>query len=97
MTTITIINWLLIIFVMAVTYDRDVAPQVPQNLKFSAVFIPTLHLLTGLTAQLLATYLVIRMWFEKRLPARPVAADSRIGSDYLGRLLSQLFVQPTHG
>ena len=68
MTTITIINWLLIIFVMAVTYDRDVAPQVPQNLKFSAVFIPTLHLLTGLTAQLLATYLVIRMWFEKRLP-----------------------------
>src|SRR5579859_7774898 len=68
MTTITIVNWLLIIFVMLVTYTRDVAPNVPQHLNFSSVFVPTLHLLTGLVAQLLATYLVFRMWFEKRLP-----------------------------
>ncbi|MHB8753318.1 MAG: cupredoxin domain-containing protein, partial [Aggregatilineales bacterium] len=68
MTTITLVNWLLIIFVMLVTYRRDVAPQVPQHLNFSSVFIPSLHLLTGLVAQLIASYLVLRMWFEKRLP-----------------------------
>jgi len=69
MTTITIVNWLLIFFVMWVTYSRDVLPQVPQSLKLPFVLIPSLHLLAGLTAQLIATYLVIRMWFEKQLPA----------------------------
>ncbi len=68
MTTITIVNWILIITVMFVTYDKAVAPNVPQDLKYSAIFIPTLHGLFGITAQLLATYLVIRMWFEKQLP-----------------------------
>ena len=70
MPIITLVNWLLIIFVMAVTYDRDVVPQLPQNWKFSEVFIPTLHLVVGLCAQLLASYLVLRMWFEKQLPDR---------------------------
>jgi hypothetical protein len=30
--------------------------------------LPTIHLITGGLAQLMATYLVIRMWFEKSLP-----------------------------
>lgn len=70
MTTITIVNWILILTVMVVTYDRAVAPGVPQDLKYSMIFIPTLHALFGITAQVLATYLVIRMWFENQLPAR---------------------------
>jgi hypothetical protein len=32
------------------------------------VLVATLHALFGLTAQSVATYLVIRMWFENRLP-----------------------------
>jgi plastocyanin len=68
MTTITIVNWILIIGVMIVTYSRDIEPQLPQNIGLPSVLIPTLHLIPGAIAQLLATYLVIRMWFENQLP-----------------------------
>ncbi len=68
MTTITIVNWLLIIFVMFVSYRDYVLPEIPKNLGQLNILIPTLHLIPGLLAQLLATYLVIRMWFEKQLP-----------------------------
>lgn len=68
MTTITIVNWVIILAVMLVTYRRDVVPNIPQNLGLPGVLIPTLHLIPGLIAQLLATYLVIRMWFENQLP-----------------------------
>src|SRR5258708_38652789 len=68
MTTITIVNWLLIIFVMFVSYRDYVLPEIPKNLGQLNILIPTLHLIPGLLAQLLATYLVIRMWFERQLP-----------------------------
>ena len=68
MTTITIVNWLLIIFVMFVSYRDYVLPEIPKNLGQLNILVPTLHLIPGLLAQLLATYLVIRMWFEKQLP-----------------------------
>lgn len=68
MTGITIFNWLLIIFIMAVSYSDSVAPSVPEQLREDFILFPTLHLITGGTAQLIATYLVIRMWFEKSLP-----------------------------
>lgn len=68
MTAITIFNWLLIIFIMAVSYSDSVAPSVPDDLNQDFILFPTLHLITGGTAQLIATYLVIRMWFEKSLP-----------------------------
>lgn len=68
MTTITLLNWLLIAFVMIVSYSRSVAPQMPQGLSFPENLLPTIHLITGLTAQIIATYLVIRMWFENSLP-----------------------------
>ena|SRR5258708_10596158 len=68
MTTITIVNWLLILFVMQVSYRTYVLPEIPKNLGLLNILIPTLHLIPGLIAQLLATYLVIRMWFEKQLP-----------------------------
>ena len=68
MTGITIINWILIFTLMLVTYRRDVAPQLPDHLTALNVLIPSIHLITGLIAQLLATYLVIRMWFTYELP-----------------------------
>lgn len=68
MTTITLLNWLLIIFVMMVSFTESVAPQIPDGLDDRIFLIPTIHLVTGGLAQLLATYLVIRMWFEKSLP-----------------------------
>ena len=75
MTVITIVNWLLIIFVMLVTY-RYVIPEIPAHLTNQAnVLIPTLHLIPGLIAQLLATYLVIRMWFSNYIPERFAVAN----------------------
>lgn len=68
MTSITIINWILIVLLMLVTYRRDVAPQLPDHLTALNILIPSIHLITGLIAQLLATYLVIRMWFSYQLP-----------------------------
>ncbi|MFN8374972.1 MAG: hypothetical protein U0694_19115 [Anaerolineae bacterium] len=65
MTTITLVNWFIIIFLMFVRYSQAVqyAPGDP------TLILPTIHLAFGATAQILATYLVIRMWFEKQLPA----------------------------
>jgi plastocyanin len=68
MTAITLVNWVLIFLLMLVTYRRDVLPEVPQNLGLPGVLIPTLHLIPGAIAQIIATYLVIRMWFENQLP-----------------------------
>jgi len=68
MTTITLSNWVLIIVVMLVTYTEAIAPGVPEQLGERDYWLPTLHLLTGGTAQILATYLLTRMWFEKSLP-----------------------------
>jgi uncharacterized membrane protein YozB (DUF420 family) len=69
MTLIMMVNWVLIIFVMSVSYSRGVAPSVPAGLPQPVILFPTIHLVTGAIAQLLATYLVIRMWFEDVLPA----------------------------
>mgnify|MGYP000198935085 CR=1 FL=1 len=68
MTTIMILNWVLIGFVMAVSYSQAVAPQLPDGLNRAFILLPTLHLLTGGIAQVFATVLVIRMWFENQLP-----------------------------
>jgi uncharacterized membrane protein YozB (DUF420 family) len=67
MTTITLINWVIIVFLMIVSYSRSVAPQIPEGLSQITVILPTIHLITGALAQLLATYLVARMWLP--LPA----------------------------
>jgi len=64
MTTITLINWILIAFLMLVAYRFDVAPSIgaqPDNTRY---LLPTIHAVFGLTAQLLATFLVIRMFTE---------------------------------
>ena len=74
MTTVVLINWILIAFVMVVGYrdgvlpflNRDVAAQFAGDPR---IVLPTLHGITGGVAQLLATYLALRMWFENVLPS----------------------------
>jgi uncharacterized membrane protein YozB (DUF420 family) len=64
MISITVINWLLIIFLMVTAYRFDVVSNIgtqPTNLRY---LMPTVHGLLGLPAQLLATYVVIRMIIE---------------------------------
>lgn len=68
MTLITSANWLLILFVMAVSYGANVRPALPAGLAQPLYLLPTIHLGIGALAQLLATYLLFRMWFEEVLP-----------------------------
>ena len=68
MTSITLINWAIIIYLMLVSYRENVAHNVPQGLNQIVYLLPTVHLITGALAQLIATVLVIRMWFENVLP-----------------------------
>lgn len=68
MTAITIFNWLLILFVMASSFSGGVAPGIPDNLSDTAILFPTIHLVTGGLAQIIATYLLMRMWLEGSLP-----------------------------
>lgn len=69
MTGIVLINWVLILVLMQVSYREGVLPNLGANLTDPVFLLPTIHLITGAAAQLLGTYLVIRMWFEKQLPA----------------------------
>lgn len=69
MTAITLFNWVLIAFLMAVRYGQARAAVSAGDAPDSLVLLPTIHLVFGGLAQLLATYLVIRMWFEKSLPS----------------------------
>lgn len=64
MTGIVIINWVLIAFVMAVSYGAYVAPSIGRAGEDLAIALPVLHLITGGIAQFLATYLVLLMWTE---------------------------------
>src|SRR4051794_23807023 len=70
MTTVTIVNWLIIFYLMAFSYSRTVATNVPKGLTQPFFLSPTIHLLTGLTAQIIGTILVLRMWLENVLPPR---------------------------
>ncbi len=70
MTTVVIINWILIGFLMLVSYREGVIPFL--SAEFVAdprVALPIVHGVIGFAAQVLATYLALRMWFEKVLPS----------------------------
>jgi uncharacterized iron-regulated membrane protein len=64
MTSVVILNWILIAVVMARSYSLAVAPNIPQDIGQIGMLLPTIHLITGAIAQLLATYLIILMWTE---------------------------------
>lgn len=73
MIAITVINWLLIIFLMVASYRFDVAQNITEQPANTQYLLPTLHGLLGLPAQLLATYVVIGMLREDSQVARAKA------------------------
>ena len=66
MIGITAVNWLLILLLMLIAFITDVAPNLGQHLSHPRYFLPGIHTLLGLPAQLLATYVVFRMLREDR-------------------------------
>ena len=64
MITITVVNWLLIIFLMLVAYRYDVVSNLPTQPTNARYLMPTIHAVLGLPAQLLATYIIYRMLRE---------------------------------
>lgn len=64
MIVITAINWVLIIFLMIAVYRTDVAANFPAQPGVPRYLMPTIHALFGLPAQLLATFIVVRMLRE---------------------------------
>jgi uncharacterized membrane protein YozB (DUF420 family) len=68
MTAIIIVNWVIIALLMAVSYREGVSPYLNEALGDPRVALPTIHLVTGAAAQILGTYLVLRMWLEHVLP-----------------------------
>jgi hypothetical protein len=68
MTLLIIVNWVIIFALMAISYREGVIPYLDAAFGDPRVALPTIHLVTGLTAQLLGTYLVLRMWLEHILP-----------------------------
>lgn len=64
MTLITLANWLLIIFVMAASYSGYFSYVSEGGTGGGGLLVPSVHLLLGGSAQLLATYLVLMMWTE---------------------------------
>ncbi len=64
MITITVVNWLLIIFLMLTAYRYDVAGNIASQPANARYLMPTIHAVLGLPAQLLATYVIYRMLRE---------------------------------
>jgi uncharacterized membrane protein YozB (DUF420 family) len=68
MTAIMMVNWVIISLLMSVSYREGVVPYLNDALGDPRVALPTIHLVTGGVAQILGTYLVLRMWLEHVLP-----------------------------
>lgn len=64
MITITVVNWLLIIFLMLAAYRFDVIGNIAAKPTNARYLMPTIHAVLGVPAQLLATYVVFRMLRE---------------------------------
>src|SRR4051812_32632195 len=64
MITITVVNWILIIFLMLTAYRYDVIGNIGSQPTNARYLMPTIHGILGLGAQLLATYIIFRMLRE---------------------------------
>lgn len=81
MIIITVVNWLLILFLMVGAYIFDVAGNIGQQPGNARYLLPAIHALLGLPAQLLATYILFRMFREDAL----VAAAKKRGETELSK------------
>lgn len=82
MTLVTVINWVLIVFLMFAAYRFDVAPNFPQQPDNTRYLLPVVHGFLGIPAQLLATFIVIRMFLEDRNVTRAKARGEKDTSRY---------------
>jgi uncharacterized membrane protein YozB (DUF420 family) len=64
MTSVVILNWIFIGAVMARSYANGVAPNIPDDIGQIRNLLPTIHMVVGAIAQILATYLIVLMWTE---------------------------------
>lgn len=70
MIIVTVLNWFLILFLMLTTYRLDVAQNFLAQPGSPRYLVPTVHALLGIPAQILATFLVVRMAVEDTQVAR---------------------------
>ena len=82
MTTITLINWILIIFLMLTAYRFDVPGNFPSQPSNTRYLLPVVHGIFGVPAQLLATYVIFRMFREDALVARAKRHGEKDTSKY---------------
>jgi len=82
MIAITAVNWVLIIFLMFAAYRFDVAPNIAEQPGNSRYLLPLVHGLLGIPAQLLATFIVVRMLLEDTQVARAKRRGERDTSRY---------------
>ncbi|MFN8451156.1 MAG: hypothetical protein U0521_21895 [Anaerolineae bacterium] len=64
MTTIMLVNWILIVFLMVVAYRFDIANHIAAQPNNTRYLLPAVHALFGIPAQLLATFVIVRMFVE---------------------------------
>lgn len=79
MNGVTILNWVLIIFLMIAAYRFDVIDNITNDPTNARYLLPTIHGILGIPAQLLATFILVRMEIEDR----SVAAAKRRGETNL--------------
>jgi predicted lipoprotein with Yx(FWY)xxD motif len=81
MIAITVVNWILILWVMIVAFRFDVAGNIGSQPTNPRYLFPSVHSILGLIAQLLATYVVYRMIREDT----QVAAAKKRSEENLSR------------
>jgi uncharacterized membrane protein YozB (DUF420 family) len=82
MIAVTLVNWLLIIFLMVTAYRFDVISNISSAPSNPRYLMPTIHGILGLLAQILATYIVIRMIVEDVNVARAKRGGEKNLSKY---------------
>lgn len=82
MIAVTAVNWVLIFVLMLVAYTFDVIHHIGAQPGNARYLLPTLHGALGLPAQLLATFIVIRMLIEDDHVARAKERGERNLSRY---------------
>lgn len=82
MIAVTVVNWVLIIFLMFAAYRFDVAPNIAEQPGNSRYLVPAIHGLLGIPAQLLATFIVVRMLLEDTQVARAKRRGEKDTSRY---------------